>query len=168
VTGPRRRTARLLRPLVLGAAALLGDHAGTLVSDQWRTIAVPVFANETKRHDLEWELTRAVVEELQARTDLRVVPESDGPDLVLRGVLRDADEDTLSKRDFQRIREGAYFVTAEVDVLDRRTQTSVVKDRKVHEREAYVPGIAEDVRTARAEATRALAERIVRTLEESW
>lgn len=171
MTASRSRPARLAGALVLAAASLTGAcgyHAGTLVPDRWHTIAVPVFSNETKRHDIETELTRAVVEEIQARTSLRVVPESAGPDLVLRGVLREAEEETLSRRDFQRIREGAYFLTADVDVFDRRTQSSVVKDRKVHERESYVPGLSEDVRTARAEATRALAEKIVRTLEESW
>lgn len=161
---PRRAIA------VLGAALLAscGYTTSSLVPDRYHTISVPVFANETRRHDLEIELTRLVVEELQGRTHLRVVGESDDPDLVLRGVLREVDEETLSRRGFQRPRENVVFVTAEVDVQDRRSQQPLVKDAKVHERESYVAVVGEDVRTARAEATRALAERIVRTLEQTW
>jgi hypothetical protein len=162
---------RTAAAVLLSAATLLaacGYTTRSLVADRYRTIAVPVFANETRRRDLEYEVTRAVVEEIQARTHLRVVAQGDEPDLVLVGRLRDVDEETLSRRENQRIREGAYFLAADVDVTDRRTGEAVVKDRKVVERESYVPGLGEDVRTARAEATRALAERVVRTLETGW
>lgn len=167
------RLARRFCVLLLAATAGLapaacGYSSGTLVPEGYRTIAVPIFYNETRRHDLEFEVTRAVVEELQARTNLRVVAEDQSPDLVLRGILREVDEETLSRRAYQRPRENAIFVTAEVDVIDRKTDAHVVKNEKVHEREAFAPATGEDVRSARAEATRSLAERIVRTLESSW
>ena len=159
------------RVLALAAAALLascGYTTGSLVSPTYRTIAVPVFDNPTKRHDLEWEVTQAVVEEIQSRTSLRVVDPSDSPDLVLRGSLVDVDEDVLSHRERQRIRESAYFLTAEIEVVEGHTGKAVVAKGKVTERESFVPVVGEDVRTARAEANRALAERIVRKLESSW
>ena len=167
----RARNPGLRCLLVLAAGAALAACSyttKTLVPERWHTIAVPVFANDTKRHDLEWELTRAVIEEIQGRTHLRVVGEDDDPDLVMRGTLKDAEESTLSRRDHQRLREGAYFLTAEIDVTDLRTREAVVKDQQVTERESYVPAVTEDVRTSRAEANRALAEGIVRTLESKW
>lgn len=157
--------------LAFVAAALLascGYTTGSLVSPTYRTIAVPVFDNPTKRHDLEWEVTQAVVEEIQSRTALRVVDASDSPDLVLRGSLVDVDEDVLSHRERQRIRESAYFLTAEIEVVEGHTGKAVVKKDRVSERESFVSSIGEDVRTARAEANRALAERIVQKLENSW
>ena len=157
--------------LALAALALLascGYTTGSLVSPTYRTIAVPVFDNPTKRHDLEWELTQAVVEEIQSRTGLRVVDSSDSPDLVLRGSLVDVDEDVLSHRERQRIRESAYFLTADIEVVEGHTGKSVVAKDRVSERESFVSSIGEDVRTARAEANRALAERIVRKLESTW
>jgi lipopolysaccharide assembly LptE-like protein len=157
--------------LALAAAALLagcGYTTGSLVPGGYRTIAVPVFDNPTKRHDLEWEVTQAVVEEIQSRTALRVVDPSDSPDLVLHGSLVDVDEDVLSHRERQRIRESAYFLTAEIEVVEGHTGKSVVAKGKVTERESFVPAVGEDVRTARAEANRALAERIVQKLESAW
>lgn len=158
-------------PLALAAAALLagcGYTTGSLVPSNYRTIAVPVFDNPTKRHDLEWEVTQAVVEEIQSRTGLRVVDPSDSPDLVLRGSLVDVDEDVLSHLERQRIRESAYFLTADVEVVEGGSGKPVVKKGRVTERESFVPAVDEDVRTARAEANRALAERIVRRLETAW
>lgn len=157
--------------VVLAVAALLaacGYTTRALVPDRYRTIAVPVFTNESRRRDLHVELTRVLVEEIQSRTHLRVVGSNDDPDLVLRGSLADIDEETLSRRDRQVIREGAYFVTARVDVQDRRANQPLVRDRKVTERESFVPVLGEDVRTARSEAMRSLAEKIVRTLESAW
>lgn len=160
--------AAALAVAAAGATAGCGYSTRALVPDEYRTIAVPVFGNDTRRHDLEIELTRSVVEEIQARTHLRIVREDQEPDLVLRGRIDDIDEETLSRRQFQRVREGAYFLTAAIDVTDRRAGREIVTDEKVHERASYVPDLGESVRTARAESVKALAERIVRTLEASW
>ena len=161
-----------MRRALLGAlvAALCGCgySTGTLIPRGYRTIAVPVFDNTTHRHDIEWELTRAVVEEINSRTALRVVDPADSPDLVLNGTLVDADEEVLSHMARQRIRESAYFLTAEIEVTDAHSGKALVKRSRVTERESFVPQIGEDVRTAREEAGRALAERIVERLESAW
>lgn len=164
---------RLLRALL--AAALLsavlpacGYSTGALVPDDYHTIAVPVFENTTKRRDLEWALTRAVVEELHSRTHLKVVDLDDDPDLVLHGSLMKAEEDLISGREHQRIRESAVFVTAEIEVEDPRTGKKLVDKTKVTERESFTAFKGEDQRTAREEATRTLAERIVQQLERGW
>ncbi len=154
--------------VLAGFLAGCGYSARSLVATEHQTIAVPVFDNTTRRHDLEWEVTRAVVEELQSRTSLRVVDPSDAPDLVLTGRLVDVEESALSRRKFQRTRETAVFVTAEIEVRDTHTGEPVVAETRVTERESYAPSIGENVRTAREEAVRTLAERIVRQLEAGW
>jgi outer membrane lipopolysaccharide assembly protein LptE/RlpB len=148
--------------------AACGYTTRSLVSEDFQTIAVPVFDNTTRRHDLEWEVTRAVVEELQARTHLVVVPEDAGPDLVLSGTLVDVDEDTLSRRKRQRPRDSVVHVTAEIQVRNAKSGDDLVPRRRVSERESYTYLAGEDVRTAREEAVRSLAERVVRQLEEGW
>jgi outer membrane lipopolysaccharide assembly protein LptE/RlpB len=50
-----------------------------------RTIAVPAFVNRTTQYRIEQILTQAVVQTLIARTRYRIVPETDGADLVLQG-----------------------------------------------------------------------------------
>jgi outer membrane lipopolysaccharide assembly protein LptE/RlpB len=150
------------------ALAGCGYATGSMTAPGYRTIAVPIFDNATRRHDLEWELTRAVCEEIHARTALRVVGPDDSPDLVLKGALVDVDEDVLSHRRHERIRESAVFLTAEVEVVDAHTGKSVVPRERLTERESFVPVVGESVRTAREEADRTLAEKIVRRLETAW
>jgi hypothetical protein len=145
-----------------------GYATGSLVPPGYKTIAVPVFENPTRRHDLEWEITRAVCAELQSRTKLRVVAPGDSPDLVLKGSLVEVDEDVLSRETRQRIRESAVFLSADVEVVDGHSGKTVVAKGRVSERESFVPSIGENVRTAREESGRALAERIVRRLESAW
>ena len=83
-------------------------------------------------------------------------------------MLRDVDESVSSRLSRQRIRESDVFVNADVTITDRKTGKVLVEKQRVTEREAFVPEIGEDVRTARQEAVRALAERIARTLETAW
>ena len=160
-------SARIALVLALLLTAC-GYTTGTLVPHRYQTIAVPVFDNITRRHDLEFELTRAVVEEIQSRTHLRVVDPASSPDLVMQGTLVRVEENVLSRRGKQRIRESVVYVTAEIQVNDTRTGDEFVSRRKVTERESFTPKKDEDVRTAREEAMRSVAERIVRQMEEGW
>lgn len=154
--------------LALLCLTACGYTSRSLVPERYTTIAVPVFDNTTQRHELEFELTRAVVEEIHSRTHLAVVDPGQNPDLVLKGTLVDVEEDVLSSRGRQRIRESAVFLTAEVEVVSRDGGTPLVAKTKVTERESFVPVKGEDLRTSRQEAVRALAERIVRELEQGW
>ena len=49
------------------------------------TIAIPAFANRTTTYRIEQRLTEAVTHEFIARTNYRVVPESNGADVSLQG-----------------------------------------------------------------------------------
>ena len=97
-----------------------------------------------------------------------VVSDASSADLVLTGRLVDVDEDTLSRRKYQRPRQAVVFVSAEIEVKNVGTGESVVTPRRVTEREAYTYLVQQDLRTSREEAVRALAERVVRQLEENW
>jgi outer membrane lipopolysaccharide assembly protein LptE/RlpB len=167
----RSALSRVRIGLLLALAVLVsacGYSTRSMVSEDYTTIAVPIFHNDTRRHDLEFEVTRAVVEELNARTHLKVISDAGAADLVLSGRLVDVDEDALSRRKKQRPRDSVVFVTAEIEVKDRATGESVVSPRRVTERESYSYVVQEDLRTSREEAVRALAERVVRQLEEGW
>jgi lipopolysaccharide assembly LptE-like protein len=78
-------------PWILGAA-LAASGCGYRVVGRTnslpqgaRTIAIPAFANRTTQYRIEQILTQAVVHEFIARTKYRVVPETEGADLMLQG-----------------------------------------------------------------------------------
>ena len=80
-------TVRRLLPVLLLPLAACGYSAGQVTSGEGRSIAVPLFKNQTYRRDLERDLTRAVQQEIVARTDFHLINESADPDLVIKGKL---------------------------------------------------------------------------------
>lgn len=62
--------------------------AATHLPPDLHTLSVPVFANDTDSYATETALTSAVIQEFNARTSYRVVPETDADaDAVLRGTI---------------------------------------------------------------------------------
>ncbi len=53
-----------------------------------RTIAIPVFLNESPRPGVELDLTRAVIRAVDADGRLRVVNDTDRADMLLRGAVK--------------------------------------------------------------------------------
>lgn len=124
-----------------------------------RTVALPIFGNRTYRRGIEADLARALVAEVHSRTRLRVV--ETGADVILEGTIVDCQETVLSQEEGQVTRESSVLVTVEVVLRDGRTGEPVRPRDRVSEREAFVPGIGESLRSARAEALRRLAADLV-------
>lgn len=124
-----------------------------------RTIALPVFENRTYRRGVETDLARALVAEVQSRTRMRILEA--GADLVLEGTITNIEEILLSEGEDQAIWESTLLVTVEVLLRDGRTGEPIRPRERYSERESFVPGIGEGVRSARTEALRRLAADIV-------
>ena len=168
---------RLLPALLLLSLSACGYSAGQISPGEGRSIAVPLFTNQTYRRDLERDITRAVQQEIVARTDFHLIDESSDPDLVITGKLVEVTEDLLSQRSEGRIRESSVIVTVVITVEDRRTGEKPVNKIRLTERQAFVPPAVEtdrivlkgeSVRSAEIAAMRGLAERIVYTLSAPW
>jgi outer membrane lipopolysaccharide assembly protein LptE/RlpB len=91
----RLGSVRVLRALMFCAAAVLlssscGYHQGGKASrlpTTVHTLAIPAFVNQTHTYRVENILTNAVVREFNTRTTYRVVPDVNGADAILRGVV---------------------------------------------------------------------------------
>jgi outer membrane lipopolysaccharide assembly protein LptE/RlpB len=162
------RESGLLAVLMALALTGCGYSAGNIADGSGRSLAVPLFRNQTYRRDLERDLTRNVQEEIRSRTRFNLTDESSDPDLVLRGKLLDVSEQVLSERSRGRIRESSVIITVSVRVEDRRTGEMRVEEVKLSERQSFAPVKGESVRTAEVAAMRNLAERIVYTLSSGW
>jgi len=153
--------------LFLAFSSGCGYSLGYRSPAQVKTVAVPIFTNTTfpLRRDVEFELTSAFRQELQARSGLVLVDERSAPDLVVRG----------------RITEFREWVVAEGGD-DRKTESSVVAT-VVLEVENYLQGIREELppvsdvepfsieagqgfALGRVRAIRNLAEKLVIALED--
>ncbi|HET6202258.1 MAG TPA: LPS assembly lipoprotein LptE [Planctomycetota bacterium] len=156
----RRRLSRLL-PLLLGGC---GYTAGVRMPGDVRSVAVPIFANETFRRGLEYDLTAAVARALLDRTALRVASVSEA-DAVLRGRVRQAPTPVLVEGGPDRLLESAALLTVEVELLEARTGRSLARMTLTDRSEAaFVRG--ETRAGAFRESIETLAERIVLGLAE--
>ncbi len=98
-----------------------GGHASRLPTDV-KTIAVPMFTNQTQSYRVEQVLTAAVVREFVTRTKFRVLPEvSNDADATLRGVVTSAAAAPLTY-DSQNGRASTALVTVtmRVSLVDRK------------------------------------------------
>ncbi len=73
-----------------------GYSSNSLFPEGISTIAVPIFTNDAYTRDVEFELTDAVIKQLEVTTPYKVVPESRA-DTILLGQIRKIELDQLSK-----------------------------------------------------------------------
>lgn len=132
-----------------------------------RRVAVPVFRNESfpLRREIEYELTRAVRQEIKKRTDLSIVGE-EGADLVIRGVVRQFQEVPLAEGRFDELAESSIFVTVDVQLEDGRTGEVILR-RPVSDSADFSLIRGQDLRLARRRAIDQIAEEIL-LLMEDW
>jgi hypothetical protein len=147
--------------------AACGYQTGQISAGGGRTLAIPMFANQTFRRDLERDLTRFVREEAEARTDY-VVVDSRAADVRIEGRLADVEEDVLSDRSRGRIRESSVAFVVYITITDRETGETLVENERIVERAAFVPVKGESIRTAELLVMRRIAERVVYSLSSEW
>jgi hypothetical protein len=150
--------------LALALLSGCGYTAGPLSTGGAETIAVAVFDNDTFRREIEVELTQAVVDEVHARTALRLVDDAAGADLVVRGVIRSFTQRVLADRGPDDVTEAAILVTVDVTVENRVRGTETPLTFQI--REPFSTTKGQTLASARAEAFENLAEQIVYALEE--
>lgn len=137
------------------------------------TIAVPTFVNKTLRREYEHALTRHVRREVLETTPLHLASEASA-DLVLRGTVREVEEQVLIGDRREQVLHGAVTVTVGFSAFDRAGVRVVGEDADADgSPEAdftrvgyaeYTTPRGESRDTAADEALRDLAEMIVQEL----
>lgn len=165
-SGQRWGSALLLAWLVAACG-----YSSEMLVPEGRTIAVPIFRfsrafdNEPDemdfvfRHEVVFDLTRVVIDEIQARTEYNLASEDDA-DLILRGQVAEFEENVLTKDEFNRTLESQVRVLVTVQLIRRRSG-AVIKSFAVADAAEFVVGRGETVDTATSESLADLAEKLV-------
>jgi hypothetical protein len=85
------------------------------------TVHVPIFQNRTFVRGLEFDLTRAVVREIETKTPYKVVGADENADAELTGVIIAFTKGTLNVNQLNEIREQETNLVVEVAFHDLRT-----------------------------------------------
>jgi hypothetical protein len=170
---------RLACAAALGTALLLpgcasdpsrGYSFASTTPSAVRSIAVPIFQNNTFEMGLEAELTEAIIKEIQRSPGL-VVAGQDAADTLLTGLITSADLRRVSLDSRTGLaQELSYTITVDFDWKDRRGGRVLTARRSFAATDTFVPGgpTAEPIATGRRGAAQRLARDIVAQLQSDW
>lgn len=161
----------LLRQLICVAfvfvlASGCGYSQKSLISRKINSIYIPIFDNNTFRRGLEFDLTRAVKDEIMSRTSLRIV-QKDSADTILSGTIRDVKETVLSQNSRDNIVESRVRIYADITLWDRRTERVLISG-SLNGAAEFIAKRGETVKSGIEEGIVNLAKIIVNNLEEEW
>ncbi len=180
--------SRLIRPTIPAAAltlaaALLAGLAWGCASDPRRgysfestyaagvrTVCVPIFKNDTFARGVEFELTDAIVKEIQRTTPWRIV----GPehaDATLSGAITESRLRTLTTdRVTGYSQEVAVILTVDFDFRDLRSGQTLAARRGFSAAETFIPvgGVRERLEVGEQATVQELAQAIVAELRSNW
>ena len=176
-----RRTAPLLLPiagLMLSLAHLTGcastpSDGYAAVSpypSKYRSVAVPIFRNQSYMRGFELDLADAVVKEVESSTPYKVRSEATA-DTVLRGTLTSVDLIELSKDPSTGLaNEMMVRVRADFEWVDLRTGERIVAKQGIESSALFVPSYParEPLELGRFAAVQQLAHDLVGAMQSNW
>jgi hypothetical protein len=181
VAAVRRRG--LIGAMVIVAAACIGPGlagcssnpatgyaAVSTFPDQYRTVSVPIFVNDTFARGIEFDLTDAVVKEIEARTPYKV-SRTAVADTELLGRVREVELDQLSRSRTTGLGEEVIVsVTIDFQWRDLTTDTSIVDRKSFTGNSLFLPSTpaGERLELGRMAVVQQLAQDLVAEMRGSW
>ncbi|MDR4507829.1 MAG: LPS assembly lipoprotein LptE [Candidatus Brocadiaceae bacterium] len=144
-----------------------GYSAKSLLSSNVSSISIPIFENVTFRRGYEFELTKAVRDQILLRTNLRIVDKEEASSLLL-GKITSVSENVLIENTRDDIVESRVFIEIEIDWIDMRTGRSILKRRGIRKPAEFIVLRDETLTSASNEAFVNIAHSIVEAMEEDW
>jgi hypothetical protein len=178
-----------------GEFCILGYRAGSLHAREYRTIRVPIFKNETFVRGIEFQLTEALIKQIELKTPWKVVRDEAAADTELTGRIVVVAKRVIFPSPLNEIREGEVQLGVEVVWRDLRSgeilsnpldpareavvPVPLLRDPLdpppppvavpvlVQRTASFIPELGESTATVRQEVVRDLAEQIVSMMEVS-
>ena len=127
----------LVATLCAGCGYHVAGRAANLPSE-WKTIAVPPFANDTTQYRIEQRFTAAVIREFISRTKFRIVQDTRSADAVLHGEVTSLETSpVLFNANTGEVTTMLVTVHTKVQLTDNKTQKSVYQNDDMLFRDEY-------------------------------
>jgi hypothetical protein len=153
--------------LIFALISGCGYSTKSLISRKISSIYIPVFENKTFRRGLEFELTKAVKDEIMSKTNLRIV-QKDSADTILNGTIKEVTESVLTQNTRDNIVEGRVTIYVDIKLVDRRTDRTLISENNLQKSAEFIVKRGETIDSAAVEGLVGLAELIVDHLAEKW
>ena len=133
-----------------------------------RTVAVPTFTNKTFYRGLEFNLSKAVVNQLESRTPYKVASREEA-DTLLTGEIISVGVHMVSRNQFNALpQEQLFFVSVNFTWKDLRTGQMYVERHSFEQSAPYYPTLGEDQYAGAQDNIEKLALAIVEELQAPW
>lgn len=168
--GSRNAQHDAVRPLGKLCAALcvcltvLGcgySVANTRLADEYRTIAIPAFKNESFEQEIQIRVSNLLVREMEADGRLRVVDDPASADLVLKGAITGFDAHAISFSTDDNIGQFKITLLARATLEDTRTGQVIWRDDNLRGTDFYQTLGGRTREEALDEATENLVETLI-------
>ena len=147
---------------------LAGYQWKSLYRDDVRTVAVPIFDNRSFRRGVEFQLTKAIVNQLEAQSPYKVVPR-ERADTILEGEISDIFVRTFSQDPRTALpQEQFYLVRVNFTWKDLRTGRILVERRRFEQTASFYPTLGEGQFIGSQENVERLALAIVQEMQAEW
>lgn len=133
-----------------------------------KTVAVPIFTNRTYLRGVEFNLTKAIANQIEARTPYKVVPREQA-DSVLEGTIVDCGVHYQSRSAIMGLpQEQLFYLIVNFTWKDMRTGQILVSRGAFEQTGPYYPTLAEDRFYGSQDSVERLALAIVEELQANW
>lgn len=153
--------------LIFALISGCGYSTKSLISRKINSIYIPVFDNTTFRRGLEFELTKAVKDEIMSKTNLRIV-QKDSADTILYGTIESVTEGILTQDITDNIVESRLTIRVDIKLKDRRTGRVLISENGLKNSAEFIVRRGETIDSAAEEGLIELAKVIVYHLEDKW
>jgi hypothetical protein len=164
---------KALLKLIMGFVLLVtltcgcGYSTRSLISRNISSIHIPIFENNTFRRGIEFDLTKAVKNEVMSKTDLRIASK-DHADTILHGTVKDFTERIITQGFSDSLVEGQMTLFVDIKLVDRRTGRTLINEKGINKASGYIVRRGETLESATGEGIVRMAETIVDHLAEKW
>lgn len=169
-------TALVFVAAAISAAGCGYNRDGASQGYQWsslyrqdvQTVAVPIFTNATYHRGIEFQLTEAVIKNLEAYTPYKAAPR-ERAETVLEGHVTSVDVRTISRdRQTNVAREQMMSISVDLVWKDLRDGRILAQRRGLRQSAVFYPTLAEGQFLGSQSAVQEMALAIVQTLEAEW
>jgi hypothetical protein len=176
-----------------GQISILGYTSRPNYDPTIKTVFVPIFKNFTFRRGMEFDLTRAVIREIEAKTPFKVVSCEVGADTVLTGTIVSFNKNLANINPLNEVREAETLLTVQIAWVDNRpaTRGDILSLPRppgappivpippgvplpppppavVQSLASFIPELGESLTTAEQKNVNRLAVQIVSLMEKPW
>jgi len=144
-----------------------GYSSKSLLRSNVRSIYIPIFDNNTFRRGYEFDLTKAVRDQILLRTRLNIV-DKDEADSILFGKITSVDENVIIEDTRDNIVESRVSVGIDIRWVDKRTGRTIVERRNIKRPTEFIVRRNETLTSSSNEAFVSIARGIVDAMEEDW